>query len=123
MFCSKWLSPDEAGSPECNFAEGIARMMNNRNLYVRLLTKFRDADNMTGLRTAASNSDAEKIRMEAHTLKGVSANLGLNNLSARAADLDHAVRDGHMEKVPELMQLVEDSFARTMEEIIAFMAE
>ena len=120
MFHRKWLNADDTGASECSFSEGIARMMNNRNLYLRLLNKFKDADNMTGLRNATASGDAEKIRMEAHTLKGVAGNLGLNGLSARAADLDHAVRDGHMDQVAELMQKIEDSFAKTMAEIEAF---
>ncbi|MCL2548669.1 MAG: Hpt domain-containing protein [Symbiobacteriaceae bacterium] len=118
-----WLSADDSGAPECNFTEGISRMMNNRNLYIRLLTKFRDTDNMTGLRNAVESGDADKIRMEAHTLKGVAANLGLNGLSAKASNLDHAVRDGHMDQVSSLMQLIETSFTLTMEELAAYIAE
>ena len=127
MLIFKWHSADagsDTGSEpmESNFSEGIARMMNNRNLYVRLLTKFQATDNMEALRQAMQAGDPEKIRMEAHTLKGVAANLGLNGLSNKASDLDHAVRDGHMDTINALMQLIEDSYVKTMAEVAAYIA-
>ena len=109
-------------SGETNFTEGIVRMMNNRNLYVRLLSKFIAADNLIGLRDAVNSGDAEKIRVEAHTLKGVAANLGLTGLSAKAAALDYAVRDGHMDQVNELMASVEESYKLTLADIDAYIA-
>ena len=121
----RWHSSDGEGAsePECNFTEGIARMMNNRSLYVRLLTKFQTTDNMTPLRVAVESGDGEKIRMEAHTLKGVAANLGLKNLSARAANLDNAIREGHQDQAASLMQLIEESYVKTMLELEAYIAE
>ncbi|MCL2497621.1 MAG: Hpt domain-containing protein [Symbiobacteriaceae bacterium] len=107
---------------ETNFAEGIARMMNNRSLYVRLLTKFHTTDNISALRAAVASGIPDQIRMEAHTLKGVAANLSLAGLSNKAADLDHAVKDGHMDQVAALMQIIEESYAITMTEVAAYIA-
>ena len=123
MMLRRWHTTDETGASECNFAEGVARIMNNRSIYLRLLNKFKDTDNMSGLRNAVESGDHEKIRMEAHTLKGVAANLGLNGLSGKAADLDNALREGHGDQISALMERIEASFIATMAEIAAYIAE
>lgn len=123
MRCRVYLSPDSgaAGAAmESDFNEGIGRIMNNRNLYIKLLNSFLNGDYMLKLRNSVEANDPDQIRQEAHTLKGVAANLSLNGLAAKASDLDHAVRDGQLDQVASMMMLIEASYEKTVAEIHAY---
>jgi two-component system, sensor histidine kinase and response regulator len=64
-------------------------------LYLKLLTLFRDRDGprfMTDFRTACIDSDWQTARRLAHTLHGVAGTLGAHQLSAIAARLELATR-------------------------------
>lgn len=45
-------------------------------------------DNINKLEQALTQADAEQVRMQAHSLKGSSANIGANDLSSLAAQLE-----------------------------------
>jgi CheY-like chemotaxis protein len=72
---------------------GLRRVGGNRNLYLRLLRRF--AEGQAGaarrVRQALVAGDRATAEREAHTVKGVAANLGLAGLSDLAAALEHAV--------------------------------
>ena len=108
---------------ESNFAVGIVRMMNNKALYVRLLTKFKSTDNIASLDAAIKAGDMDLIKMEAHTLKGVAANLALDGLSAKAAALDLAVKEGRVNDIEELFNTIKESYTVTMAEIEVYISE
>ncbi len=73
---------------------GLRRVGGNRDLYLRLLRRF--AEGQAGaarrVRQALLAGDRATAEREAHTVKGVAANLGLAGLSDLAAALEHAVR-------------------------------
>ena len=106
-----------------DFAAGVARMMNNRGLYVRLLTKFTASNNIEAVRDSVAQSDLGRIHIEAHTLKGVAGNLGLDMLAAKAADLDSAAQKGEQGNLQELLASLEFCFEQTMAAIASFIAE
>lgn len=62
----------------------ISRFMDNSEIYVTFLKRFPDEDRITPIKDAAALRDSEKLAEKAHKLKGVAANLGMNELSGAA---------------------------------------
>lgn len=58
----------------------MERFMGNEMLYKKFLTKFLEDSNFSGLLTAYGQRDVQEALRCAHTLKGVSANLGLDSI-------------------------------------------
>jgi PAS domain S-box-containing protein len=81
-------------------AAGLRRVGGNGDLYSRLLRRF--AEGQAGaaqrVREALAAGERAGAEREAHTVKGVAANLGLTGLSDLAAVLERAVREGKGEK-------------------------
>jgi len=72
----------------------ISRFMDNSEIYIRFLNRFPDEDRITPIKEAVAEKDYEKLLSAAHKLKGVSANLGMNSLSKKAAEIVTKVRNG-----------------------------
>ena len=74
--------------------DGIERVMGNRELYARMLRRFRSDHQHAALpiRTALSNGDATLAHRLVHTLKGASGMIGAHRLHARASALEEAIR-------------------------------
>jgi len=98
-----------------NFNEGAQRVMGNVKLYVRLLAKFRDGTNLNALSAAFEAWDAEMIKGELHTLKGLAANLSLTKLFSLCLELETQAKDGTLEK--EQLETVQAVFDQTLQEI------
>lgn len=58
----------------------MARFMNNKTMYLRFFGMFFDDDNIVKLKTALEEQNIKAAFEAAHTLKGVSANMGLTPL-------------------------------------------
>lgn len=63
------------------------RFMNNHALIFRFMKRFLDDKNAEQIKTAITMQNYEDIYIHAHTLKGVSANLGLDYLSEACDDI------------------------------------
>ena len=76
--------------------EGLCRVGGNPALYLKIPRNFRDtqADTVQRVEAAFGNDDRETARREAHTLKGVTGNIGADDLHASAGELELAIRDG-----------------------------
>ena len=87
----------------------ISRFMNNSEIYIKFLARFPDEDRITPINDAVANHDYEKLLSAAHKLKGVSANLGMNELSSKAAEIvtkvRHNIIDGFEEDAAEVKRL------------------
>ena len=70
--------------PGISFSDGLARLGGNLKLYKKLLSQFysSNTDTVDDLKTAISNGDDKTAIRLAHTVKGVAANLGANQLAA-----------------------------------------
>ena len=74
--------------------DGIERVMGNRELYARMLRRFRN-DYQQGalpIRTALSDNDPILAHRLVHTLKGAAGMVGAHRLHARASALEEAIR-------------------------------
>jgi HPt (histidine-containing phosphotransfer) domain-containing protein len=74
-------------------ADGIKRVMNNAKLYVRLLTKFKNENNLNELNTQLGAGDLEKAQTAAHTIKGIAANLSLTALFQQCLEVETQIKN------------------------------
>ncbi len=79
--------------PGLDLDVGMAATLNNSDLYLRLLRRFRDehADFPARFRTAFGD-DIQTAARTAHSLKGVAGNLGISGVQAAAAALETACK-------------------------------
>ncbi|SFA69487.1 HPt (histidine-containing phosphotransfer) domain-containing protein [Acetitomaculum ruminis DSM 5522] len=84
------------------------RFLNNEELYVKFLKKFLDDENFSILEKSLKEANYDDAFSSSHTLKGVSANLGLNGLTDAVSPLVEKLRakdfndlDSMFEKVSE----------------------
>ena len=98
-----------------NEEEGKKRVMNNAKLYVRLLTKFKTDTNLDGLIASTEAQDWEKAQGEAHTIKGIAANLSLTELFNQALALETQVKEKSLN--PESLENLKTCFGETLNEV------
>ena len=74
--------------PIMDVNEGLGRLRNNKKLYFTLLKSFSGrqmADDLIGF---INSGNFEKAAQTAHAIKGVAANLSLNELNKVASDIE-----------------------------------
>ena len=97
------------GVPGINVKSGLAKVSGNRPLYRKLLAQFRDKY-LDAAREIAGHLRSDKsveAARYAHTIKGVAANLGADDLSRVAAELERALKTGR-EDATDLLAEMED---------------
>ena len=104
-----------AGEVYINEEEGKKRVMNNGKLYAKLLTKFKEGTNLEGLEAAVAAADWGKAQTEAHTVKGVAANLSLTELYNQSLDVETQVKGQSIS--PESLTSLKVCFTETLAEI------
>lgn len=70
----------------------LKRFMGKESMYMKYVMKFLDDENYAHIRESLQKQDYETVFSAAHTLKGVSANLGLNPINAAAAEITELLR-------------------------------
>jgi len=82
--------------PGISMASGLERVGGNKLLYAKLLCKFKEgqASAVDQIKAALQSGDVETAARQAHTVKGVSGNLGGENLYRAAAELEKAIKEG-----------------------------
>lgn len=93
----------------------LHRFMGNEALYLKFLVKFKDDKNYGSLATSLEEENFEEAFKASHTLKGVSANLGLNSLSEITSTLTELLRgkeasEVDREMVAQQKLLLEDAY-------------
>lgn len=74
--------------------DGIERVMGNRDLYSRMLRRFRNdyQEGVLPIRTALAADDKMLAHRLVHTIKGASGMIGAHRLHLRACQLEEAIR-------------------------------
>lgn len=92
----------------------LTRLMDDRRLALSLLPQFlEDMRLHIGLlREAHQSGEIEKIRFQAHSIKGASANLAATGLRDIAGALEMAGKEGDLNKITELMPELDRQFER-----------
>jgi len=104
-----------------DIADGSKRVMNNKKLYIKLLTKFRDDTKLGDLEAALAAGDMEKAQDTVHTIKGVSANLSLAELFKQSLELENQIKARAVN--PSQMETVKTVFTETLQEIDRIVSE
>jgi two-component system sensor histidine kinase/response regulator len=93
--------------PGISVASGLERVGGNKQLYAKLLCKFREsqANAVVQIREALESGDRETANHLTHTVKGVSGNLGAESLCRAAAELEKAMKEGEENIDPSLSEL------------------
>jgi CheY-like chemotaxis protein/HPt (histidine-containing phosphotransfer) domain-containing protein len=76
-------------------ADGLRRVAGNERLFRSLLERFADKQATAAREIADALAQGDRALGErlAHTVKGVAANLAMTEVQARAADLEHGIRN------------------------------
>ena len=92
--------------PGISITSGLSRVGGNKPLYAKLLCKFREGQQnaVPEIRAALRSGDVETAGRLAHTVKGVSGNLGAESLYRAAAELEKAIKEGGKSIDPPLTQ-------------------
>ncbi len=103
--------------PGISVDSGLYHLRGNKTLYTKLLVQFVNEypDALDEIRAALTSGDMERAQLLAHTLKGVSGNLGFHNLQPAAEALEHAVKEGDLTDIDELMENVDT----TLKDVVA----
>ncbi len=82
--------------PGLDISDALKRLCGNRKLLKKLLIQFADeySDTAEILRKALDSGEIEYIRRTAHTIKGVAGNIGADDLSKAAHELEKTASAG-----------------------------
>jgi HPt (histidine-containing phosphotransfer) domain-containing protein len=95
--------------------DGKKRVMNNAKLYAKLLTKFRDETKIEPIFTALDGGNYEEAQGQAHTIKGITANLSIKELNLRIQELEAQIKAKDVKD--EAIEAVKAAFAETLARI------
>lgn len=82
-----------------DFEDGLKRVMNNTNLYLKLLTKFKTGANLDALLAALTAEDFTQAQIQAHTLKGIAGNLSLAELYRQSQAVETRIKNKTVDAV------------------------
>lgn len=95
----------------------MERFLNNEALYMRFLKKVEDDPNFESLRSSLAEKDYENAVSYAHTLKGVTANLGLDVLFQDFTEMVTRLRQGDTAELDQLFAKIETEYKHACEVI------
>ena len=116
--------------PGISIPSGLGRVGGNKQLYAKLLCKFKEGQEsaVEQIKAALQSGDVETAARLAHTVKGVSGNLGGESLYRAAAELEKAIKVGkenvdlpmaefasQLKVVMEGVKVLEENLARQRE--------
>lgn len=76
-----------------DFPKGLRLLNKNVKLYVKLLGTFAKAGYLEGILTSYESKDIAETLAKLHSIKGVSANLALFQISGLSAKLEALIKD------------------------------
>ncbi len=102
--------------PGLNPILGVALLAGDTELYQRLVINFAHDSQGLGLkiRTALEESDLDRARLLAHSLRGAAGNLAAMALQSAAGDLESASAQGLAEQAGVLLPLLEARLAEVL---------
>lgn len=84
----------------------VSRFMDDSEIYFKFLRDFPNEDRITPIREAVSDGDFDRIVQTAHKLKGVTANLGMKELSEAADVMVKKAKAGSSDDAEENLKRV-----------------
>jgi PAS domain S-box-containing protein len=116
--------PDDlplAGLPGLSVKLGLSRVGGNRKLYRQLVAKFgvQHADAATAIRQSLTAGDAKTAARLAHTLKSVAGNIGAEELSHAAGELERALKAGETQAAYDRLAAFEGLLQQVLRAVAA----
>lgn len=95
----------------------LKRFMGNEALYMKFIMKFLDDKNFAGIKENLEKKDYEAAYVSAHTLKGVTANLGLDPVYKVVSQVSDMLKgkspeEIDLEKLEVLRGQLEEEYSR-----------
>ncbi len=100
--------------------EVLARLGGASALVERFLAKFKSDESFSRLRDALESGAVKDAFREAHTLKGLCANLGLQNLFEQARDTTELLREENLEAAKQSFPALEKEYMHVLEAMNEF---
>lgn len=99
-----------------NEADVLKRLGGNVNLFNRLFVKYIEqcSGSDEKVRSMLAAEQFDDAHMLVHNIKGTSANMGITCMWEASSNLDKALKERNMEKIPALC----DVFCSTLQKII-----
>jgi len=118
----KLADPDDIILPDLSgisIESGLRKVGGNRKLYRKLLGKFHSSykDVINEIKTSLRNSDIEQAVRLAHTVKGVSGNLGADGLFQAAGKLEKEIKQGNKDSMEPILNSFESHLLVVLESI------
>jgi two-component system, sensor histidine kinase and response regulator len=133
---AKWLPPEETApaagaAPDAPTAAGIAfdlglqRCMGRRDLYERVLQRFREtrSDDARDIQAAFAQHDAKRISSIAHAQISTAGAIGAERLAETARSLEIAQDEGATDRLPDLIRAFVQHHARTLADLERYLAD
>lgn len=92
----------------------LRRFSGNLDLLTRFILRFPTEPTFQSLSEAVTGEDYRQIETLAHTLKGITANLGLDILSEPSTRLVSAVRTQEYSAIPSIFQSLSDAHEKVV---------
>jgi len=93
--------------PGVDMNEGLRRTGNQYALYMRFLKQFPEDPSFSVLHDALLSGDMHTAFLSAHTLKGLTAQLGITVLCAPASELCELLRSESCDTLPRALELLD----------------
>ena len=101
--------------------EGLARCMNNKDFYLRLVQKAADEERLPQLEAQLQAGDLAAAFETAHALKGLYANLSLTPLTKPVSEMTELLRSRKEMDYTELLSEVRTQFAKLRSLAVKYM--
>lgn len=129
---AKWITPREKSSSEAispmipetspslllelpgvDLREALRRVGGNAKLLEKLLLRFSQtqAEAITRIKAALEANDANTAVREAHTLKGLSGNIGATTLFKKAQEIEHMIAREEFEHLDAMLMVIESELS------------
>ncbi|RLB14131.1 MAG: hypothetical protein DRG35_05855 [Deltaproteobacteria bacterium] len=98
-----------------NLADNLGLDVEDFNEVFEIYRETTSSD-LEELKRALDQGDAEKVHQKAHSIKGASGNLGLNELFELAKEIDDSARVNSLNGLESLVQAFYEKYERLVEE-------
>ncbi len=98
-------------SLQVDLEKTLPRFLNKEEFYIGMLKRFPADENYGKLKESLQSGEYEEVFKHAHSLKGLSANLGLSYFYEAVAALTDSVRNGPFDSA-EISELGEKAIVR-----------
>jgi PAS domain S-box-containing protein len=102
-----------------NTSDGLLRINGNKKLYLKLLNSFRIkySDFENNIKSLISSGEISVAEREAHTLKGVSSNIGAEEVAEEIRTLELKLKQNDIKDVDEIISKVSSVLNKTLKEL------